>query len=229
MANSSSSLLTLANNNTSNLSLQHPPITIKLDRDNYSRWRSTIISALETFELESFILSLAPPSETRITTTFDGVSIPEPNPDFLLWKKKNCLVLLWIKFLAENLHPISDEDLVGYLLSGLDSSYGPFSIAFMMKDAYASVDDLTGLLLQEEARLEQDHARHATPVTLPSQLPPLLPTPTTYTATHCSTRPSPNNTHSNNSSSFQNRSYDNRHRRPTCQICNKPGHEAIDC
>ena len=131
--------------------------------------------------------------------------------------------------LAENLHPISDEDLVGYLLSGLDSSYGPFSTAFMMKDAYASVDDLAGLLLQEEARLEQDHARHATPVTLPSQVPPLLPTPTAYTATHCSTRPAPNNTQSNNSGSFQNHSYDNRHRRPTCQICNKPGHEAIDC
>ena len=128
---------------------------------------------------------------------------------------------------TENLHPISDEDLVGYLLSGLDSSYGHFSIAFMMKDAYASVDDLAGLLLQEEARLEQDHARHATPVTLPSQVPPLLPTPTAYTATHCSTRPAPNNTQSNNSGSFQNHSYDNRHRRPTCQICNKPGHEAI--
>ena len=50
--------------------------------------------------------------------------------------------------LTENLHPISDEDLVGYLLSGLDSSYGPFSTAFMMKDAYASVDDLAGLLLE---------------------------------------------------------------------------------
>ena len=88
MANSSSSLLTLANNNTSNLSLQLPPITIKLDRDNYSLWRSTIISALETFELESFILSPTPPRKTHITTTSDGVSIPEPNPDFLLWKKK---------------------------------------------------------------------------------------------------------------------------------------------
>ncbi|KAG5069156.1 hypothetical protein JHK85_001533 [Glycine max] len=76
MANSSSSLLPLANNNTFNLSLQLPPITIKLDRDNYSLWRSTIISALETFELESFILSPAPPNETRITTTSDGAAQP---------------------------------------------------------------------------------------------------------------------------------------------------------
>ena len=192
MANTNASLLTLANNSSSNLTLQLPPITIKLDRENFSLWRSTIISALETFKLESFILAPSPPTETRISTTPDGVTTNEPNLDFLIWKKRDRFVLLWIKStlseralslvvratssymawiaiektfqaqtrvrrmamkvqlqtltkgslsmleyierkrsiaysLAENLHPVAEEDLVGYILNGLDSSYGPFS------------------------------------------------------------------------------------------------------
>lgn len=34
---------------------------------------------------------------------------------------------------AANQSPISDKDLIGYLLNGLDSSYAPFVTAFMMK------------------------------------------------------------------------------------------------
>ncbi|KAL4572532.1 hypothetical protein LXL04_019311 [Taraxacum kok-saghyz] len=60
-------LLGIASN--SSLNFQIPSINIKLDRDNYSLWRSTIISALETFELETFeleafVLAPAPPAET---------------------------------------------------------------------------------------------------------------------------------------------------------------------
>uniref|UniRef100_A0A0R0FN86 Retrotransposon Copia-like N-terminal domain-containing protein n=1 Tax=Glycine max TaxID=3847 RepID=A0A0R0FN86_SOYBN len=202
MANTSPSLLALANTTNSNLNLQIPSTNIKLERDKYSLWRSTIISALETFELESFILNPAPLMQTHIVTISDGVSTNEPNPDFVLWKKCDRFVLLWIKStlseralslvtrarrmamkvqlqtltkgylsmleyiehkhsiadsLAENLHPISDEDLIGYILSGLDSSYSAFSTAFMMKSDDVFVDDLAGLLLQEEARLEQEH------------------------------------------------------------------------
>lgn len=54
MANSSSSLVAHATASSLNLQIQN--ITVKLDRDNYLLRRSTIISALETFDLESFIL-----------------------------------------------------------------------------------------------------------------------------------------------------------------------------
>lgn len=63
--------------------------------------------------------------------------------------------------LAENLCPVSDEDLIGYLLSGLDSSYAAFATTFMMHVATVTIDDLTGFLLQEEARIEQEHRRHS--------------------------------------------------------------------
>lgn len=55
--------------------------------------------------------------------------------------------------LAEGLNPISEEDLIYHILSGLDSSYGIFTTTFMMKTNNVTVDDLIGLL-QEEARLD---------------------------------------------------------------------------
>nr|KAJ0201977.1 hypothetical protein LSAT_V11C600316360 [Lactuca sativa] len=41
-----------------------PSINIKLDHDNYSLWRSNILSALATFDLAEFVLSPIPPIET---------------------------------------------------------------------------------------------------------------------------------------------------------------------
>ncbi|KAH1193046.1 Retrovirus-related Pol polyprotein from transposon RE1 [Glycine max] len=294
MANTSPSLLALANTTNSNLNLQIPSINIKLERDNYSLWRSTIISALETFELESFILNPAPPMQIHIVNTSDGVSTTEPNPDFVLWKKHDRFVLLWIKStlsekalslvvcatsshmawtaiektfqaqtrarrmamqvqlqtltkgslsmleyierkrsiadsLAENLHPISDEDLIGYILSGLDSSYSAFSTAFMMKSDDVSVDDLAGLLLQEEARLEQEHVRQAAVVSQPTNPTPLFTTPAVYTTNRFSKRSSSTNNPNNNFGLFPRHNIDNPRRRPICQLCSKPGHEAINC
>lgn len=36
--------------------------------------------------------------------------------------------------LEENLSPISNEDLIGHILSGIDSSYDPFTTTYMFKD-----------------------------------------------------------------------------------------------
>lgn len=61
--------------------------------------------------------------------------------------------------LAESLHPVSFEDLIGYILGEMDSSYGTFIIAYMVKDDQTTVDDLLCIFFQEEARLEHDHLR----------------------------------------------------------------------
>ncbi|XP_025980637.1 uncharacterized protein [Glycine max] len=130
--------------------------------------------------------------------------------------------------LAENLHPISDEDLIGYILSSLDSSYSAFSTAFIMKSDDVSVDDLVGLLLQEEARLEQEHVHQAVVVSQPTNPTPLLSTSVVYTTNRFSNRSSSTNNPNNNSGSFPRRNVDNPRRRPICQLCSKPGHETID-
>ncbi|XP_019420746.1 PREDICTED: uncharacterized protein LOC109330937 [Lupinus angustifolius] len=256
MANTNQSLLALANTTHPNLNLQISSINIKLARENYSLWRSTIVSALETFDLETFILHPSPPPETHLVTAQDGSTTTEPNPDFSVWKKRDRFVLLWIKSnlferalslvvratsshmawtaiektfqaqtracrmalkvqlqtltkgslsmleylkrkrsiadsLAENLHPISDEDLIGYILSGLDSSYGAFSTAFMMKSEDVSVDDMVGHLLQEEARLEQEHTRQAVVVPHTNTPASLLSGSSVFTTNRFPTGPSP--------------------------------------
>lgn len=57
MASGSPNLLHLATTTATNLNFEIPAITIKVNRANYSLWCTTIISALETFESEDFILN----------------------------------------------------------------------------------------------------------------------------------------------------------------------------
>lgn len=108
MASNASSLLSLATTtNGSPLNFQIPSITIKLDRNNYSLWCTTITSALETFDLQDFILNPKPPAEsievaaipaTPATATSPTVAVvpatTAPNPDYSIWKKKDRFVLL---------------------------------------------------------------------------------------------------------------------------------------
>ncbi|CAN1165745.1 Retrovirus-related Pol polyprotein from transposon RE1 [Linum perenne] len=298
----------LAHSTSPSLNLHMPPITIKLDRTNYSLWRSTILSALEAYELDSFVLSPTPPQETRFLTAADGSVTTEANPAFLEWRRSDRIVLIWLKStmtdqalaivarsstaqmawlsidkafqsqtrarrmamrgqlqsitkgalsmmeyiekklaladsLAETLHPVADEDLIGYILDGLDSTYGPFTSAFMMRSEAVHIDDLTGLLLNEEARLERELTRQAA----------LLPTPTAvssfsshsanaaarFPGRFSSSRPSSrgsgplmrrNNPGSRYANTDERRGthVDNR-MRVICQICNRPNHEAVDC
>ncbi|XP_019442313.1 PREDICTED: uncharacterized protein LOC109347036 [Lupinus angustifolius] len=138
-------------------------------------------------------------------------------------KRKRCIA----DSLARNLHPISDEDLVGYILSGLDSSNGAFSTAFMMKSEDVSDDDMAGLLLQEEARLEQEHTRHVIVVPHTNTSTSLLSSSYAFTTNRFSNQ-SLSKTYKG-LDSFTTRNSDNCRHRPTCQLCSKPGHEAIDC
>ncbi|CAN1848848.1 Retrovirus-related Pol polyprotein from transposon RE1 [Linum perenne] len=300
------SLLGLATSTgTPTLSFRPPPLTIKLDRENYSLWRSTVISALEAYELEAHVLAPHPPSETRLVSTEGGVTTTEVNPAYIDWRKRDRIVLLWLKStltdralalvarastshlawqcietsfqsqtrarriqlkaqlqtlskgalsmydyiekkraiadsLADTLQPISDEDLIGHILTGLDSSYSAFATSFMMKVDSMTVDDLIGLLLQEESRLEHDRTRLGAllPTPPPPQAaaynihrPPSRSYPARFTsrpaARSFSPRARPSDSHSG-SSDFSARSGDS-HTRPQCQLCRGLGHEAIDC
>lgn len=56
-----------------------------------------ILSNLETFDLDSFVLAPTPPTETRSITPFIDPPTTKPNPDFQLWKKRDWFILLWLK------------------------------------------------------------------------------------------------------------------------------------
>ncbi|CAN1153111.1 Retrovirus-related Pol polyprotein from transposon RE1 [Linum perenne] len=251
-------LLAKASSSSSSLNLQIPPIAVKLDRDNFSLWHSTILSALETFGLESFALNPDPPAETILITAENKKATTEPNPAYQEWKQNDRFVLLWLRStmseralslvarakttqaawsiinktfqsqtsanrmrlknqlqslekgalsmmdyvekkreiadtLAANLSPISDEDLINYILSGLDSTYGPFTTAFMMhKSDCITIDDLVGLLLQEESKLDRELQRQSALLPTPLPTPTISPGSTANAATrfHSSGRPS---------------------------------------
>ncbi|KAL4585655.1 hypothetical protein LXL04_010278 [Taraxacum kok-saghyz] len=237
MSHNNQHILGLATNS----SFQIPPLNIKLDSSNLCLWRTTIISALETFDLESFVLDPQPPSETITVANGSAAPTISPNPAYQLWKKRDRYVLLWLKstlteralaivarsttsqlawqsiektFQAqtrasrmamktqlqtlskENQNSISTEDLIGHILYGLDSSYGPFTAAVMMKDDLKSVDDLVA------------------PVAL------------TVNRSQRSNFP---NSGTSSANSAANQSGAPRRQRPHCQLCTKPGHEAVDC
>ncbi|CAN0837920.1 Retrovirus-related Pol polyprotein from transposon RE1 [Linum grandiflorum] len=275
-------LLTMATSSSS-LALLIPPITVQLDRDNYSLWRSTVVSSLEAFDLESHVLKPTPPAQTRLVATAEGEATSETNPAFTAWKKRDRFVLLWLRStlteralssvvrattahtawttiersfqsqtrarrmhlkaqlqsfskgaltmieyidkkraivdsLAEDLTPVSDEELISYILGGLDSSYAAFTTAFMMKTGELSVDDLVGLLLQEEAR--QDHTRtHNMPLLLTPTIPPVA----AFSTDRHSGRSSPHKPNNNNNRRYQSGGSSNSRfvvssNRPICQL-----------
>nr|KAJ0215307.1 hypothetical protein LSAT_V11C300109680 [Lactuca sativa] len=111
--------------------------------------------------------------------------------------------------LVENLTPFSTEDLIFHIFNGLDSSYRPFIAAFMIKDDNASIDDLIGLFLQEEARLEQKSLRQTIAIPPFSPISPL--------ALNLNCNPSMYNSNNFGSSFTQTSSnylFDSRHRQP---------------
>ncbi|KAH7655738.1 Zinc finger CCHC-type protein [Dioscorea alata] len=111
----------------------------------------------------------------------------------------------------------------------------------MMKTGDAYVDELIGLLLQEEERLAFENKRHTQSAILPSPLPSSVTTSSASTAySHNSSRNNHLSSHHGNSHGRNNSSQrdDNRSSyapsgtsrcRTQCQICGKMGHLAIDC
>ncbi|KAJ9552513.1 hypothetical protein OSB04_016558 [Centaurea solstitialis] len=250
--------------------LQFPALAVRLDRSNYSLWRGTIRSALEAYELDSFLASGTAPSSTLPPK--EGSTDSVPNPAFAIWKRKDRLVLLWLRStltssllghvaratttsevwlmleqmfhaqtrarqmhlkqqlqtlakgsmsileyvkkkraisdsLAECLTIVSDEDFVSFLLFGLGPEYGTFKSALSIRIEPITSDDLLGLLLREEQRLEDDNNGAS-----------LL------SANIATKRPSAGRSSMGLSSAP---SID----RPKsiCQICSKPYHEARNC
>ncbi|KAK4709825.1 hypothetical protein R3W88_004338 [Solanum pinnatisectum] len=86
--------LSIIDSNSQTISL--PGLPIKLDRENYYLWQSTVYSAFEAFDLEDHLDGSNVPSATVLTTT-QGTSESTPNPAFTAWKKRDKILLLWLK------------------------------------------------------------------------------------------------------------------------------------
>ncbi|KAL8150976.1 hypothetical protein V2J09_020784 [Rumex salicifolius] len=95
---SSASLLYAVLGDSANIGLQFPSFTLKLDRSNYFIWHSNILDALAAFGLRDFVLSgIAPPATVTTEATTDTVASATTNPDFLLWTRRDKLILIWLR------------------------------------------------------------------------------------------------------------------------------------
>lgn len=96
--NSSTNLLSAALGSAPAMGLQFPTFSFKLDRNNYSIWRSNVLDALEAFELKDFVISNSAPA-TTVTTAATGTTpvMTSPNPNHALWIRKGKFVLVWMR------------------------------------------------------------------------------------------------------------------------------------
>lgn len=108
--------------------------------------------------------------------------------------------------LAECLSIVSDEDFVPFLLFGLDPEYGSFKSALNIRVEPITSNDLLGLLLSKEQRLEDDN------------------TSSLLSANVVAKRPS-----ADRSSAGLGSTLTNDRPKSICQIYSKPYHEAHNC
>ncbi|KAA8540491.1 hypothetical protein F0562_024590 [Nyssa sinensis] len=152
--------------------------------------------------------------------------------DYLLTAKN------WSNQLAVVGKPVDEEDLISYVVGGLNSAYHPFikSLNFATRDSSITFDDFQTELLNYEQLLDlqqksvpldtnhiafftqksKQHYNHRKPKPYSSNKPsrarnPIFPSPAQTTG-----KPVPNNSLFSNS-------------KPPCQICGKNNHQALDC
>ena len=74
---------------TLNMSMLNHPLPIKLDRDNYILWHTQMENVIYANGFEDHIEDLKP-CPPKI------ISIGEVNPDFLVWRRYDRMILSWI-------------------------------------------------------------------------------------------------------------------------------------
>jgi transposase InsO family protein len=161
------------------------------------------------------------------------------------------------KTLADHLamvgKPVSDEDLISYIIGGLNPRYNAFitSFALMTKDESITLEDFQTLLISHEQLLNNQSAdAENTSFALHAQKTSNSPHRPRFNPTHKQSQPRYSNSKQNQTrfspqfssqkkfipgnSSSQGKSNSgsftpNDSNRPPCQICGKRNHQALDC
>ncbi|PKU78594.1 Retrovirus-related Pol polyprotein from transposon TNT 1-94 [Dendrobium catenatum] len=143
--------------------------------------------------------------------------------------------LMQIKNLVDNIavsgSKIDTEDIIIYILNGLPSSYNSFKTSIRTSLHPIDLDTLYSLLCSEEIAMQREHQKEATATT---------DNPAFYTSRTSSNRSNGANRNfknrkneSRSTSDYAPHSHPNqlisKTDRPTCQICGKLGHIALNC
>lgn len=131
------------------------------------------------------------------------------------------------------LKPIDDDDLVLYILGGLGSESGPFVTSITTREAHIRLSDLHGLLLSEEIRVNgsQNDLQNITANVAAKSSSSSNRGKGDYRGRGRGRggNPSRGRGQSNNRHIASNEQPGPSNNRPTCQVCNRVGHTAIQC
>uniref|UniRef100_A0A2N9EEY0 Integrase catalytic domain-containing protein n=1 Tax=Fagus sylvatica TaxID=28930 RepID=A0A2N9EEY0_FAGSY len=249
MASANSSLNILSNqspllllNNMSNL------MSTKLDSTNYMIWKLQITAVLDAYSMLDHLDGSIPKPDQFLTIE---TGIQAVNPEFLVWSKKDKALLtllystcssavlamvvgksssqeVWntleessylqrIKTVRDKLSAVGvhsdQEELTHVILKGLPKEYAPFASAIRTRDTVLSLEKLTVLLQTEEQSMNEvsDSLSNSALAMFVSHNKP-----------HYGNQ-------GFNRGRGKNESFQGKNERPTCQICWKMGHYAIDC
>ncbi|KAF5465069.1 hypothetical protein F2P56_015100 [Juglans regia] len=159
-----------------------PLISVKMDGENYLNWISQCLPALRSHDLVGFVDGSEPCPEKHLSDS-QGKHLTGINPAFLLWHKKDQFVLGLLnstlanhvlpsvyglnsakQICADNLatagKPVEEEDLISYIIGGLNPPFNPFivSCSFALRNDMMSLDDFQLELLSYEILIEnQNH------------------------------------------------------------------------
>uniref|UniRef100_A0A2N9J1E7 Uncharacterized protein n=1 Tax=Fagus sylvatica TaxID=28930 RepID=A0A2N9J1E7_FAGSY len=208
----------------------HHLITIKLTWDNYLLWKAQIVPYLKGQHLFGFLDGSRLAPLPVLTTATDGAAQVIPNPEFHQWHLQDQMPLsALISSLSENIL----AHVVRCVTACLGSEYDSLVTSVQTCADPLSIEDLYGHLLTHEIRLAHNqlavdlslaNANFSAPTNSARGGRSGKP-PTFFQSNRSSTN---NNQRINRGRGRGGRGNSSSHR-PTCQVCNKPGHAALQC
>uniref|UniRef100_A0A803P6J6 CCHC-type domain-containing protein n=1 Tax=Cannabis sativa TaxID=3483 RepID=A0A803P6J6_CANSA len=224
------------------------PLTLRLDRSNYTFWRSLVLAATRAYNLDGYILGTNPPPAQTIAGN-------NPNPDYAQWIRLDQFLMHWLmnsitehillqirgllqstkkgsstideyilkmKGYADSLaaagQAISDEDLALYVLGGLGQEYESVVVNLTSRSELLTLQEIQFMLHSQEVRLQQLSATALN--TVQANLANLSVNGTTRGRGY-------RGAYRGGRGYSANRG--GRGNRPVCQLCGRVGHTAQKC
>nr|AAV44026.1 hypothetical protein [Oryza sativa Japonica Group] len=130
------------------------PVTEKLARGNFSLWRAQVLATLRGAQMAGFFDGTKEmPAPTKIVKK-DEKDIVVPNPDYTEWVAQEQQMHGLADEMTAAGKKLDDEDLVSYILAGLDFDYYPVVSAVAACVEPITISELITQLISFEQRLE---------------------------------------------------------------------------
>uniref|UniRef100_A0A2N9H2P5 Reverse transcriptase Ty1/copia-type domain-containing protein n=1 Tax=Fagus sylvatica TaxID=28930 RepID=A0A2N9H2P5_FAGSY len=222
-------------------------MSTKLDSTNYMIWKLQITAVLDAYSMLDHLDGSIPKPNQFLTyrnwnSSFLAMVVGKSSSQEVWNTLEESSYLQRIKTVRDKLSAVGvhsdQEELTHVILKGLPKEYAPFASAIRTRDTVLSLEKLTVLLQTEEQSMNEvevgTHTLEAEAETqaLIKASVHLISHLSIHLNTHLSTNSSRTHLHHSHLKlpfKARMRAFKARIERPTCQICWKMGHYAIDC